>query len=165
MKRAEHALQIAVAHMLRVVLDPNGTWWTAIDHGVGKLGVVEAVNRKNRGVKPGLPDFIILLKRTHPYGAIGIELKSAKGVVSEAQRDVAADWRDLDHSYELARSLEDVQDILVRYRVPVLRHMNFLGGGYERSERPAPLRYKRPPYRRKSKNHLPLVLAHAAQKK
>ena len=29
---SEHALQVAVAHMLQVVLDPERTWWSAIDH-------------------------------------------------------------------------------------------------------------------------------------
>ena len=42
---SEHALQVAVAHMLQVVLDPVKTWWSAIDHAA-KLGV--KVNPQDR---------------------------------------------------------------------------------------------------------------------
>ena len=171
MKRLEHSLQIAVAHMLQVVLDPDKTWWTSIDHGVGKLGVVEAVNRKKRGVRAGLPDIILMIKimrlGTRPMLPIiiGIELKSAKGAATEAQRTVAIAWRAMGHSYELARSLEDVHDILVRNNVPMLRRMVtfFKGGGNERPERPAKTWHQRPKRRRKSKGHLSVVLARKAQ--
>lgn len=163
MKRPEHALQIAVAHMLQIVLDPERTWWTAIDHGVGKLGVVEASQRKKRGVKPGLPDLMLLVYGSWPC-LIGIELKAGKGVVTEAQRSVAMAWRNMGHRYELARSLEDVQDILARHRVPTLRRMTFFsGGGHERVERPTAPRHQRPKRRRKSKSRLSVVLPRAAQ--
>jgi len=161
MRRPEQALHLAVAHMLDVVLDPDRTWWTSIDHGVGKLGWKEAGIRRARGVKPGIPD-IILMPQDTPL--IGIELKSATGYASEPQRLVAKAWLAMGHRCEMARSLEDVQDILDRYDVPVLRRMNFLGGGYERPERPAPSRHRRPKRQRKPKGHLPVVLPRAAQK-
>ena len=163
MKRLEHALQMAVAHMLQVVLDPGRTWWTSIDHGVGKLGPAEAGIRKARGVKPGLPDIMLMVYGSWPC-LIGIELKAGKGVATEAQRTVAAAWRDMGHRYELARSLEDVQDILVRHRVPMLRRMKFFsGGGHERLERPTKTRHRSEGRGRKSKGNLSLVLAGKAQ--
>ena len=156
MKRLEHALQIAVAHMLQVVLDPERTWWSAIDHGVGKLGVVEASQRKKRGVKPGIPDIIIM------YGfanLIGIELKVGKGKLTGPQEDVGAAWAVFGCNVFVARSLEEVQDILIECGVPMRTSMNFLGGGHERVERPAAPRHQRKKRRRKSESRLPVVLA------
>jgi len=53
-KQSEHRLQIAVAHLLEVVLDPARTFWTALDHGAGKMTPASAGLRKARGVKAGL---------------------------------------------------------------------------------------------------------------
>jgi hypothetical protein len=163
MKRLEHALQIAVAHMLQLVLDPERTWWSAIDHGVGKLGVVEATQRKKRGVKPGLPDIMLLVYGSWPC-LIGIELKAGKGMATEAQRSVAMAWRNMGHRYEIARSLEEVQDILARHRVPTLRRMTFFsGGGHECHKRPAKTWHRSEGRGRKSKGHLSLVLPRPAK--
>ena len=184
MRRPEHALQAAVAHMLQVVLDPERTWWSSIDHGVGKLGKAEAGIRKKRGVKPGIPDIVILYKppprRVSPgrvakndIRVLGIELKSDSGRLSDTQVDVAAAWAALGGALVYsARSLEDVQSILTRCCIPMRRRMVFFpkqgspydGGVDERAQRSAPARHRRARRPRKSKNHLPLVLAHAAQK-
>lgn len=175
MKRLEHALQVAVAHMLQVVLDPDKTWWTSIDHGVGRLGPAEAGIRKARGVKAGLPDILILYKppprRVSPgrvamndIRVLGIELKAGKGELSDAQWDVATAWTDLGGALiHVARSLEEVQSILLVRGVPIRTRMNFLGGGYDRSERPATTWHQRPKHRRKPKGGLPVVLARKAQ--
>jgi hypothetical protein len=157
----EHSLQIAVAHMLDVVLDPKRTWWTAIDHGVGKLGFKEAGIRKARGVKPGIPD-IVIMARDFPYQpiVIGIELKAGRGDLSEAQIEVRDEWLSMGHGVYVARSLEEVQDILVRAKIPMRRRMNFFskGANDERASRPAPPGHRRASRRRKPKGYLPLVL-------
>jgi hypothetical protein len=168
-KASEHALQVAVAHMLQLVLDPDLTWWSAIDHGVGKLSRRSAGMMKARGVKAGLPDFIIMAhvrgRQTIMLGTvIGIELKTDTGKLSPSQREVADAWLAMGHKIYVARSLEEVQAILEYCHIPLRRRMNFLGGGYERPQRPTPARHSRPRRPRKSKNHLPLVLARAAQK-
>ena len=64
---SEHALQVAVAHMLQIVLDPEHTWWSAIDHGAGKLSKRAAGMMKARGVHRGLPDFIVLTNGWHVH--------------------------------------------------------------------------------------------------
>jgi hypothetical protein len=169
---SEHALQVSVAHMLQLVLDPGRTWWSAIDHGAGKLSKRSAGMMKARGVRAGMPDFLILVKDPGARGCpmpLGIELKYDRGRLSPAQVEVADAWSRMgEHvgqcAIYVARSLEEVQEILEHCNVPMLRRMNFLGGGYERSERSAPPRHRRPRQTRKSKNHLPLVLANAAQK-
>ena len=161
MKRLEHSLQMAVAHMLQVVLDPVLTWWTSIDHGVGRLGVVEASQRKRRGVKPGIPDIIIMWDCGM---LIGLELKAGRGRASDAQTEIAETWSRLGFGVWYARSLEEVQSVLERAGVPMRTRMKFFsGGGNDRLKRPAAPRHQRPKRRRKSKGHLSVVLARKAQ--
>jgi len=160
----EHALQIAVAHMLQIVLDPTRTWWTAIDHGVGKLGVVEAGIRKRRGVKRGLPDFMLMAYATWPT-LIGIELKSDKGELSEDQLDVADAWDDMGFPIYLARCQEDVNAILEHCKFPMSHRLQFFTEGkvHACARRLAKARHQRTSRRRKPKNHLPLVLGNPPQ--
>jgi hypothetical protein len=156
----EHSLQIAVAHMLDVVLDPKRTWWTAIDHGVGKLGFKEAGIRKARGVKPGIPDIIIMAHGIWPP-LIGVELKAGRGEATEAQELVAQRWHDVaGFPVCIARTLDEVQVILAAYKVPMRTRMNFFskGANDERASRPAPPGHRRASRRRKPKGYLPLVL-------
>ena len=124
-KQSEHRLQIACHHMLTVVLDPARTWYSALDHGAGWMTPASAGLRKARGVKRGLPDFIILFKS----GLLGIELKSDKGRLSPEQVETAEAWMALGHHIAVARSLEDVQEILLAWNIPMRTRMNFLGGG------------------------------------
>jgi hypothetical protein len=158
----EHSLQIAVAHMLDVVLDPERTWWTAIDHGVGKLGFKEAGIRKARGVKRGIPDIIIMWADglTDASHLIGIELKAGRGKASEAQLDVAAAWAMFGNTVFEARSIEEAHSILIECAVPMRTRMNFFskGANDERVVRPTPPRHRRARRSRKSKGYLPLVL-------
>ena len=169
-RHPEHALQVSVAHMLSIVLDPEHTWWSAIDHGVGRLGKAEAGVRKARGVKRGLPDFIIMCQPVPNQWAkhliIGIELKVGSGKQTPDQLLVADIWRRMGHGIYVARSLEHVQQILEYCEVPMRSRMRlFPRGAYH--EPPlglATARHQRTRRRRKSEDHLPLVLADAAQK-
>ena len=158
--RREHSLQIAVAHMLELVLDPELTWWTAIDHAA-QLSARYGADRKRRGVKRGLPDFIIM------FGAevIGVELKTDKGRLSPPQVETASAWLKLAHVIYVARSLEEVHALLVRLGVPMRRRMTlFMGGADDRPRRPAPPRHQGARRRRKPKDNVPMVLSRAAQK-
>ena len=169
MAASEHALQVAVAHMLAIVLDPHLTWWSAIDHGAGKLSKRAAGMMKARGVKRGLPDFMLLWIGLSPIGArignlVGIELKTESGTLSEAQAKTRLDWLSMGFTIYVARSLEQVQDILINCHVPMLRKMTFLGGANVR-----PLRSRAPRHRRarragRAKNHMPMVQRRQAQK-
>jgi hypothetical protein len=148
MKRSEHSLQIAVVHMLRLVLDPDETWFSSIDHGVGKLGMAEAGLRKKRGVKPGLPDIILMARipTAMPRSSsfvdeikvslmFGIELKADKGRLSESQIALHWAWKRMGFEVYVARSLEDVQKILDDHAIPCRRRMNLFAKGvtYERA--------------------------------
>lgn len=158
---SEHALQIGVAQMLRTVLDPEKTWWTAIDHAA-RLSLRYGAERKRRGVKRGLPDIMIFLidgLSTHlKHHVIGIELKTDKGRLTPEQVDTALAWTMMGHVIYVARSLEEVYEILEFCRVPMRSRMTFLGGGDGRPTRAAAARHPRARRPRKSKAVVPLVL-------
>jgi hypothetical protein len=87
--------------------------------------------RKARGVKRGLPDFVILFKN----GLLGIELKSDKGRLSPEQVETADAWMALGYDIAVARSLEDVQEILLAWKIPMRTRMTFMGGSNGRAAR------------------------------
>jgi hypothetical protein len=164
--RREHSLQIAVAHMLELVLEPELTWWTAIDHAA-QLSARYGADRKRRGVKRGLPDFLLLYREPLQAMAnvMGLELKANKGRLSPEQKEVGGAWLAMGHGVYVARSLEDVQKILDHCRVPMRRRMTlFMGGADDRPRRPAPPRHQGARRRRKPKDNVPMVLSRAAQK-
>ena len=121
-KRPEQVLQVAVAKYLALALRPP-TWWTSIDHGVGKLGPAEAGLRKARGVQAGIADMLVL----HPAGmpnmavtrVIWIELKAGRGKTSEAQKDFHDRVMACGCLLLIARSIEEVDWFLRREGVPL----------------------------------------------
>ena len=152
-KQSEHALQVAVAHMLAVVLDPAQTFWTALDHGAGKMTRASAGLRKARGVKAGLPDFIILAE----HMLLGIELKVDKGRLSPAQVETGHHWLSLGHDCVVARSLEDVQEILEAWEIPMRTRMTFMGGSNGRAARTTQPRDRGPRRAGRAASRLSLV--------
>jgi len=139
--------------MLTVVLDPAQTWWSALDHGAGWMTPASAGLRKARGVKRGLPDFVILFKS----GLLGIELKSDKGRLSPEQVETAEAWTALGHVIAVARSLEDVQDILEAWEIPMRTRMTFMGGSNGRAARTTQPRDRGPRRAGRAASRLSLV--------
>jgi hypothetical protein len=103
-KVSEAALHNAVAKFLDVVIQPPLTW-TSIDAGAGKMRARTARQRKNRGVKKGWPDILILAPGPH---IIAIELKAKEGKQTPEQKAVAAALWDCKVPYFLCRSVEEV---------------------------------------------------------
>ncbi len=119
MKRPEQALQIQVANYLRVALRPP-TFWTAIDHASGvKNGRLAGALRKARGVKPGLPDILIMHPAIGSPVVVGIELKAKKGTWGKEQHAVGRQFEGCKAWYELARSIDDVEAILRGAGIPL----------------------------------------------
>jgi len=158
--------------MLQIVLDPERTWWSAIDHGAGKLSKRAGGMMKARGVKRGLPDFILMAqgKRSKEIGlgfVLGLELKVGKGTLSPDQIEVRIAWLAMGHGYYVARSLEEVQEILEHCHVPMRRRMVFFpkqgspydGGAHEPARRSVAARHPRARRQRKPKGDLPVVLS------
>ncbi len=126
MKRANPEAQLhkAVAAYLRLALKPP-TIWTTIGHGGG--GKVRGAQLKAMGVQPGWPDILVI----HPEAVdssgvswtapivVGIELKSKAGTLSAAQRKVFSTFPQAGCACDLARSLDDVFNILTNRRITV----------------------------------------------
>lgn len=108
---SEFALHKLVADYLDRVLKP-GTWWSTIPAGEGG-GYVRGARWKARGARKGLPDLMIL----RDSRAYFIELKTRKGVVSDAQDECHDAIKDAGGSVAVCRSLTDVIKALNVWRI------------------------------------------------
>jgi hypothetical protein len=123
-KRPEQTLQIAVAGFLRHALRPP-TYWTGIDHGVGKLGRAEAGLRKARGIKAGIADLLVIHPREpqrtlgyDPY-VVWIELKAGDGDQSDSQEKFQDAQEACGALYFIARSVDEVEGFLRGVGIPL----------------------------------------------
>jgi hypothetical protein len=114
---AEHQLQVDVANFFAAALPPRhpDVWWTSIDHANARDARTGAL-RLARGVKAGIPDVMILFRGR----AIFIELKTKAGFVSEEQSAVRHDIERAGGYWHLARSLDQVQKILLLHQIPLM---------------------------------------------
>lgn len=113
MKQPEAQLQGAVIAYLRAAL-PSRALAFAVPNG-GKRDEREAARLKWQGVLPGVPDLLVLLDGR----AFGIELKAARGRLSEAQCEVADRFAENGCPWTCARSLDDVERFLRANDVPL----------------------------------------------
>lgn len=81
-KGSEDQLQKAVAKYLDLV----GSFWFHCPNGGSRNGI-EAAKLKGMGVKPGIPDCLILDQK-HGYAGLAIELKVGYNKPSEQQLEV-----------------------------------------------------------------------------
>lgn len=93
---------------------PANAFWFHPANG-GTRNIIEAVQFKRRGVKPGVPDLIFI------YGGkvTAIELKSDKGQLSENQRHTQSLMREAGCRIETARTLNEVLDLLTAFGIPL----------------------------------------------
>ncbi len=112
----ESDLHKAVAKYLDLVLMPD-TWWTSIAHG-NRGKPVRGALWKAAGAKKGVPDILII----HGNSACFIELK-APGIGRLSPEQVACHEALVlaGARVTVARSIDDVQDALARWRIPT-RH-------------------------------------------
>lgn len=108
----EQTLQQAVAEFLDAAL-PRDAWWTAIGHGGG--GKVRGGILKSMGVKPGVPDLLVIWRGACFF----IELKSKNGRLSAAQMQVAKDLQYAGAHFGWARTVENVASLLTAWNVPL----------------------------------------------
>lgn len=101
---------------------------TSIDHGAGRLSRRAAGMMKARGVKAGLPDIPLFEPSGNGVVAIGIELKSAEGRLSEDQKATHGEMIAAGVCCRLARAIEHVEDILVANGVRVSARIMAAGG-------------------------------------
>lgn len=125
MRPGERELHAAVAAYLRVALRPPTTW-TTFPAGGGGLERGKMLARL--GLRAGWPDILVLHPLSLTIGnsslypracvVVGIELKTADGRQSQAQREVAAEFDLARATYAVCRSIEDVENELRRAGVP-----------------------------------------------
>lgn len=104
-RNPEQQLQIAVAHYLTLVL-PSDCFWTAIGHGGG--GKIRGAILKMMGVKPGVPDLMLVWRGQ----AIFIELKTPVGRLSPAQIATHDKLGKSGATVDTCRSIDQVRELL-----------------------------------------------------
>lgn len=87
MTRREQSLQIAVVQLLKLAL-PDSAFYFAV-RNEGRRSKVEGRTAKLMGLRPGMPDLIILWQGK----TFAIELKEGRGVLSRTQRQCHGDMR------------------------------------------------------------------------
>lgn len=116
----ERSLQQDVVWLLSRMLGGDA-WFTHFPSGGGgkaRGGVLKAM-----GLKPGVPDILILEGRA----AFWIELKSQRGTVSEAQRECHAALRRAGADVVIAKNIEDVMRALKGWGVAISGHWEIPG--------------------------------------
>lgn len=111
-KAPEQTLQRQVATFLEWALPPDA-WFTSIGHGGG--GAVRGAILKSTGMKSGVPDILIIYRSK----SIWVELKSATGSLSEAQRSVHSAITVAGGVVTTCRSVDDVSGFLQALQIPL----------------------------------------------
>ena len=114
----EHQLQVACVRWFDLQYPQYRLNLFAVPNG-GRRDKVTGARLKAEGVRPGVSD-LILLKQRHGYGALLIEMKTSKGVLSQIQRI----WRNHisrdGYKHVVCRSLQEfietVNDYLIEER-------------------------------------------------
>ncbi|PWT76100.1 MAG: hypothetical protein C5B60_04475 [Chloroflexi bacterium] len=110
---SETQLHIAVAEFLDWILLPPAMY-TTFPAGWGQLGFKTSKQLKRSGLKPGMPDILVLYESR----CIFIELKAGKNKLSPVQREMHSKLRDAGFHIYIAKSIEDVITVLVHERIP-----------------------------------------------
>lgn len=113
--RAEEQLQQAVVKYLKVVLLPSGSMFFHIPNQRGTRTLAEMVALKSLGVIPGVADLGLIVRGGM---IIFIELKTAKGRLTSAQKAFKQRCDDFNVPYHVCRSIDEVGAVLLHHRVP-----------------------------------------------
>lgn len=115
-RMTELELHKSIAGYLDAVLT-NDAWWSTIGHGGG--GKTRGAILKGMGLKPGVPDILILSNST----AFWIELKTETGRLSPSQIECHADLADAGFRVATCRSIDDVRNTLRGWNIPIREKM------------------------------------------
>jgi hypothetical protein len=113
----EDDLQAAVVKALRFLVLPPAVWF-AMPVGHVQLSAAQAARMARIGTKKGLCDIFLIYQGR----VLGIELKSAVGSVSPAQREVFPLLEAAGVRIEICRSIDDVVDALAAFGCPLRGH-------------------------------------------
>ena len=109
----EHRLQCACVNWFRLQYPTHASALFAVPNG-GRRDRVSGAKLKAEGVLAGVSDLILLLPRDWCHGLL-IEMKTAKGKQSPAQRDWQHDMERRGYRYVICRSFDEFQDIINDY--------------------------------------------------
>lgn len=110
----EHRLQMACVRWFNIAHPELRGRLFAVPNG-GRRDAVTGAKLKAEGVVPGVAD-LILLKSNNHYGALLIEMKTAKGRQSDNQRRWQSVVCDKDeYKYVVCRSLDDFMHEVTDY--------------------------------------------------
>lgn len=112
----EDDFQIAVAKRLDAALPEGTLWWHTPNGGKRSKGV--AGKLKAMGVKPGVPDVLIL----HAGLLYCIELKQPGNSPSPQQRDFHAALKSQGVPIAVAQSLAEVEEAVAAFGIPLADH-------------------------------------------
>lgn len=113
----EEQLHRSVADFLRVALFAPSFMTTFPAGGGGK---VRGAKLKAMGLKAGMPDVMVFAQDMNRRPVvIGIELKGAKGRVSEAQRETLTRIKQIGFAIYICRSLSEVIEALNDEGIPL----------------------------------------------
>lgn len=110
---SEFAIQCAVVGYLTLAFPKGcGVVWTHFPAGGG--GKVRGAMLKRAGLRPGMPDIVIF----HDSRTFFIELKTDKGRLSKVQSDCHADLWSAGFPVAVARSVDEVENLLRSWKIP-----------------------------------------------
>ncbi len=107
----EEAIQRHVVAMVAARARPNALVWHPANGG--RRSKAEAGRFKALGVVAGIPDLVAIAEGR----VFGLELKTASGRLSDAQREMAARWRAAGGEYAVARSVAEASRILSEWGI------------------------------------------------
>lgn len=110
--QTEGQLHRAVAGLLNKSLRPPA-WFTTFPAGGG--GADRGRELKEKGMKPGVPDILIV----YCGRLYGIELKAEKGVISESQHECHAELRNCGVDVIVCRTKGQVISALTYWQIPM----------------------------------------------
>lgn len=132
----EEDLHRMVVYWLAVAVPPpsqGGPFWTH-PHNEGFRSKAEAGRAKAMGQRAGTPDLVFC----HAGRFLGVELKSAKGTASDAQKDTHRDITFAGGVVAVCRTLDEVKSFLADHGVPMREARVFGGGAGWRHPKAAP---------------------------
>lgn len=113
-RQPERNLHAAVASYLDNCLPPTAFWYP-VPNGAHMKGQHAAMMSRTGQLKAGVPDICVVYLRR----AVFIELKSAKGVLSDEQKRVHGQLTLAGAVVAVCRSLGDVMGFLMTLQIPL----------------------------------------------
>jgi hypothetical protein len=115
---SEDELQATVASLLRYAFNGQPVVWSHFPAGGYGLTRAAAARLYRLGLQAGFPDLLI---QWNPGRSLWIEMKTAKGRASDAQKALHPRLEALGFPVHICRSVEDVLEVIRGYDVPMNR--------------------------------------------